>query len=83
MKRIMRSTAIVLPIALLVALSGVLLREMPAAAEGETPLSVDMTCTPGTFRPNEWVVAECVTRFTNESQDNLSGRQRTNRVAEE
>lgn len=59
--------------ALLVALGAVLLREMPAAAEGEIPLSVDMTCTPETFRPNEWVVAECVSRYTNEGQDTLSG----------
>lgn len=39
---------------------------------GAPDLSFDVTCTPDTFRPNEYVAVECISRFANQSQDPLS-----------
>jgi hypothetical protein len=40
------------------------------AAE-ELGLTFENTCTPDTFRPNEWVVVECDSRLANEGEDPL------------
>jgi hypothetical protein len=71
MKAINWSMARVLPVAFLVILGVLMVRDMPAAAE-EPGLVFEHTCTPDAFRPNEWVVIECVGRSANEGQDTLS-----------
>jgi hypothetical protein len=43
----------------------------PTAA-AESSLSVELTCTPETFRPEEWVVFECVSHLTNNSDTPMS-----------
>ena len=50
----------------------------PRAATGPAPVSAEdlgltfeNTCTPDTFRPNEWVVVECDSRLANEGEDPL------------
>jgi hypothetical protein len=70
MKAINWSMARVVPVAFLVILGVLMVRDMPAAAE-EPGLVFEHTCTPDTFRPNEWVVVECVARSTNQGQDTL------------
>jgi hypothetical protein len=42
----------------------------PVSAE-ELGLTFENTCTPDTFRPNEWVVVECDSRLANEGEDPL------------
>jgi len=45
----------------------------PAAVSAEEPgLVFEHACTPDTFRPDEWVVIECVGRSTNEGPDTLT-----------
>lgn len=45
-------------------------QETPTAASA---LSFDVTCTPDTFRPDEYVAVECINRFANQGQDTLTG----------
>ena len=44
----------------------------PAPTLAPGALAFEHTCSPDTFRPDEWVVIECVARSTNQSQDSLS-----------
>lgn len=44
----------------------------PAPASAEEPgLTVEMTCAPESFRPNEWVAVECNQRLTNNNDSTL------------
>jgi len=56
----------------LVLLTSVPLGTMPAAADA-SQISVETTCGPNTFRPDEWVVFECVVRFANRGDTPVSG----------
>jgi len=44
----------------------------PAPTLAPGTVAFEHVCTPDTFRPDEWVVIECVARSTNQSQDTLS-----------
>ena len=45
--------------------------EPAAVSAEELGLTFENTCTPDTFRPNEWVVVECDSRLANEGEDPL------------
>jgi len=44
---------------------------IPLATVAPGALAFEHKCTPDTFRPDEWVVIECVARSTNQGQDTL------------
>jgi hypothetical protein len=58
--RILRLLAFVTTLAMGLLAAG----SLPAAAQGPR-LQVDMNCSPGVFRPNEWVAFDCHARLTN------------------
>lgn len=59
-------------LAVTLALTLLALRSAPAMSAEVPPLSVEEKCGPTTFRPNEWVVYECLVRLTNDGNTPLS-----------
>jgi hypothetical protein len=55
--------------------AGQVARAEPATVAASSPVSMTLqeTCTPTTFRPDEWVVVDCLTRITNESGVSVYG----------
>lgn len=72
MKWVNRSVARILFAAALLALASVIARGVRTASAEDVPLMVDRTCSPETFRPDEWVVVECVSHLTNNGDAPMS-----------
>ena len=67
-----KSIAKLLLLAVIVALTLPALRQTMMASAEDVQLSIDRTCSPETFRPDEWVVVECIVHLTNNGQTPLS-----------
>ncbi|MGD0114508.1 MAG: hypothetical protein ABSC13_00690 [Dehalococcoidia bacterium] len=65
--RRLRCVLVALVLAALLLPSAVARAQTPPVAPGSVAL--DITCSPDTFRPNEWVVIECVTHIKNNGEN--------------